>query len=73
MARLEDWAAERLALEEPLVLAGDYNVIPEPIDARFPENWVERRAVPAAKRGRRSAGSPISASPTPCARSPTRR
>ena len=30
----------RLALEEPLVLAGDYNVIPEPIDARFPENWV---------------------------------
>ena len=40
MARLENWAAERLALEEPLVLAGDYNVIPEPIDARFPENWV---------------------------------
>ena len=27
-------------LEEPLVLAGDYNVIPEPTDARFPENWV---------------------------------
>ena len=22
------------------MLAGDYNVIPEPIDARFPENWV---------------------------------
>jgi exodeoxyribonuclease-3 len=22
------------------VLAGDYNVIPEPIDARFPENWL---------------------------------
>jgi exodeoxyribonuclease-3 len=41
MARLEDWAAERLALEEPLVLAGDYNVIPEPIDARYPENWVD--------------------------------
>jgi exodeoxyribonuclease III len=40
MARLERWAAERLSLEEPLVLAGDYNVIPEPIDARFPENWV---------------------------------
>ncbi|HTV67034.1 MAG TPA: exodeoxyribonuclease III [Rhizobiaceae bacterium] len=40
MARLEKWAAERLALEEPLVLAGDYNVIPEPTDARFPENWV---------------------------------
>ena len=41
MARLEDWATERLALEEPLVLAGDYNVIPEPIDARYPENWVD--------------------------------
>ena len=40
MARLEAWAAERLALEEPLVLAGDYNVIPEPIDARHPEQWV---------------------------------
>jgi exodeoxyribonuclease-3 len=40
MARLERWAAERLLLEEPLVLAGDYNVIPEPRDARFPQNWV---------------------------------
>ncbi|MCO4316386.1 exodeoxyribonuclease III [Phyllobacterium sp. 21LDTY02-6] len=40
MARLEKWAEERLALEEPLVLAGDYNVIPEPIDARTPESWV---------------------------------
>src|SRR5690606_20543893 len=33
MARLERWASERLVLEEPLVLAGDYNVIPTPIDA----------------------------------------
>jgi exodeoxyribonuclease-3 len=40
MARLERWASERLALEEPLVLAGDYNVIPEAIDARHPEQWV---------------------------------
>jgi exodeoxyribonuclease-3 len=40
MARLERWAEERLALEEPLVLAGDYNVIPEARDARFPQNWV---------------------------------
>ena len=40
MERLEQWAVSRLALEEPLVLAGDYNVIPEPADARFPENWV---------------------------------
>ncbi len=40
MARLENWARDRLELEEPLVLAGDYNVIPQPIDARHPENWV---------------------------------
>ena len=40
MARLERWAEERLALEEPLVLAGDYNVIPERIDAKFPDNWL---------------------------------
>lgn len=40
MARLERWAAERLAFEEPLVLAGDYNVIPEPADAKNPELWI---------------------------------
>ncbi|HEY5817838.1 MAG TPA: exodeoxyribonuclease III [Mesorhizobium sp.] len=40
MGRLERWAAERLQLEEALVLAGDYNVIPEPQDARFPDNWL---------------------------------
>jgi len=40
MERLERWAAERLELEEALVLAGDYNVIPEPIDARHPEAWL---------------------------------
>jgi exodeoxyribonuclease-3 len=40
MQRLEDWAKERLELEEPLVLAGDYNIIPQPIDAKHPENWV---------------------------------
>jgi exodeoxyribonuclease-3 len=40
MARLEKWAEERLALEEPLILAGDYNVIAEPIDAKYPEAWV---------------------------------
>ncbi|MGE3306200.1 MAG: exodeoxyribonuclease III [Rhizobiaceae bacterium] len=40
MERLHRWAEQRLTLEEPLVLAGDYNVIPEPRDARFPENWV---------------------------------
>jgi exodeoxyribonuclease-3 len=40
MARLERWAEDRLALEEPLILAGDYNVIPEAIDAKIPEAWV---------------------------------
>ncbi|MBN9255196.1 MULTISPECIES: exodeoxyribonuclease III [unclassified Mesorhizobium] len=40
MARLERWAEERLRLEEALVLAGDYNVIPEAIDAKFPQNWL---------------------------------
>lgn len=40
MQRLEDWAQARLTLEEPLVLAGDYNIIQQPIDAKHPENWV---------------------------------
>jgi exodeoxyribonuclease-3 len=40
-ARLEAWLKQRLALEEPIVLAGDYNVIPTPADARHPENWRE--------------------------------
>lgn len=39
MERLKGRAVELLKLEEPLVLAGDYNVIPSPIDARFPDNW----------------------------------
>ena len=40
MERLINFARERLKLEEPLVLAGDYNVIPAPLDARRPEAWV---------------------------------
>ncbi len=40
MDRLHAFAADRLKLEEPLVLAGDYNVIPQPIDAKRPEIWV---------------------------------
>lgn len=39
MERLAAYAAERLALEEPLVLAGDYNVIPDARDAAHPEAW----------------------------------
>jgi exodeoxyribonuclease-3 len=39
MDRLFHYVHERLALEEPLVLAGDYNVIPAPRDARNPSAW----------------------------------
>jgi exodeoxyribonuclease-3 len=40
MARLYHHAADLLALEEPLALCGDFNVIPEPDDADKPESWV---------------------------------
>ena len=40
MDRLEAFARARLALEEPLILAGDYNVIPMPEDAKTPDAWV---------------------------------
>jgi exodeoxyribonuclease-3 len=39
MDRLIAFSHERLKLEEPLVLAGDYNVIPTAADARRPEAW----------------------------------
>ena len=41
MARLHRHAQGLLALEEPLALMGDYNVIPEPRDAENPERWVD--------------------------------
>jgi exodeoxyribonuclease III len=40
MKRLYTYARERLLLEEPLVMAGDYNVIPTAADARNPQVWV---------------------------------
>jgi exodeoxyribonuclease-3 len=40
MDRLIEYARERMALEEPLFLAGDYNVIPAATDARNPSAWV---------------------------------
>ena len=40
MDRLIAHARQLLALEEPLVLAGDFNVIPKAIDARIPQAWV---------------------------------
>ena len=39
MDRLLKYAHERLQLEEPLVLAGDYNVIPTPDDVHNPAAW----------------------------------
>ena len=41
MACFEAHARSLLANEEPLVLAGDYNVIPEAADARTPAAWSE--------------------------------
>jgi exodeoxyribonuclease III len=39
MDRLIAHARDLLPLEEPLVLAGDLNVIPEPRDAKHPDHW----------------------------------
>ncbi|MGH6815461.1 MAG: exodeoxyribonuclease III [Hyphomicrobiaceae bacterium] len=39
MERLRAHVRTLLQTEEMLVLAGDYNVIPEPVDARNPEAW----------------------------------
>jgi exodeoxyribonuclease-3 len=41
MARLKARAAELLAAEEPAVMAGDFNVIPQDEDARRPEAWAD--------------------------------
>jgi exodeoxyribonuclease-3 len=40
LTRLENWAREELTREDPLVIAGDYNIIPTPLDAKSPESWV---------------------------------
>src|SRR3954463_6430653 len=39
MERLFNYARERLLLEEPLVMAGDYNVIPTAADVHNPAAW----------------------------------
>jgi exodeoxyribonuclease-3 len=41
MDRLHKYADERLQLEEPLVLAGDFNVIPTPADVHDPAAWAK--------------------------------
>ncbi|MEO6015107.1 MAG: exodeoxyribonuclease III [Devosia sp.] len=40
MERLIKFTEDRLALEEPFVLLGDFNIIPAAIDAKHPESWV---------------------------------
>jgi exodeoxyribonuclease-3 len=40
LERLNAHARELLSWEEPFCLLGDYNVIPDPRDAEFPNNWV---------------------------------
>ena len=40
MSRLLEYSKERLKAEEPLVLAGDFNVIPAPRDVHNPAAWV---------------------------------
>jgi exodeoxyribonuclease-3 len=39
MERLIGFVEERLALEEPFILLGDFNLIPAPIDAHNPDAW----------------------------------
>jgi exodeoxyribonuclease-3 len=39
MQRLEARARDLLAQEEPFVMAGDYNIIPQDEDAKRPEEW----------------------------------
>lgn len=41
MQRLHNHAADLLACEMPVVMLGDYNVIPQPRDAAHPEKWVK--------------------------------
>ena len=41
MARMEARARDLLAKEEPFVMAGDYNVIPQAEDAAKPQAWLE--------------------------------
>jgi exodeoxyribonuclease III len=41
MERLRARAAELMTAEEPALMAGDYNIIPQPEDAARPEAWAE--------------------------------
>ncbi len=41
MERLYDRARDLMASEEPALMAGDYNIIPQPEDAKRPDAWRE--------------------------------
>ncbi len=41
MERMETRARQLLEFEEPFLMAGDYNIIPQPEDAKRPEAWLE--------------------------------
>ena len=51
LERLEEWIVAALPNEEPLILAGDYNIIPEPEDAKNPNDWVGDALFQPATRG----------------------
>ncbi|MCL4767634.1 MAG: exodeoxyribonuclease III [Hyphomicrobiaceae bacterium] len=52
MDRLSAHARHLLGEEHPLVLAGDFNVIPEPLDARNPDKWAADALFQPASRAR---------------------
>lgn len=55
LARLRQHAAELLEGDEPVVLGGDYNVIPEPVDCYDPAAWQDDALFqPASRRGFRA-------------------
>ncbi|MGB0902905.1 exodeoxyribonuclease III [Halocynthiibacter sp.] len=41
MERMDARARQLLEFEEPFLMAGDYNIIPQAEDAKHPENWTE--------------------------------
>ena len=54
MDRLIRHAKKLMQCEEAIVLAGDFNVIPDPVDAARPELWTGTRSS-CRRRGRNSA------------------
>src|SRR5690606_12298485 len=41
LSRLEAWATGQLDAEGELVIAGDFNIIPAPIDAKNADEWLD--------------------------------